>query len=410
MSIYKDYFDGITPEKDNENFADSIINAEKSKMKISPKKITAAAVAAATAAAVTVTGYASGWGLSDIFHSWYGKNENIAMENLATVTAENINDNFSCLDFEIMGAISDDNISAIFIDVTRTDGKNFDCAEYHAVDKNGIPYYYPDGKAAILTPENRFSATGHSVLSVKPEEIYKENELYEIRYDNMNPVYGIKTYEIKDNSPEDNRIIIAVCINKTELAENTESINLELYGFKCEKLTYSYENGINCAENYIAESINGFWSANISLDFEECDKLISNPNEYISLEFYNHASTPESIRHEMLDFTLTELTVTPISVSLDFEAPLHDEIMYQFISDIGEVVLKNGDTVKFGAHIDIPFFINENGSALDPEIADLAPYYERGEKWSFENKFMLETPIDINEIDYVKIGEKTFRF
>ena len=34
MSIYKDYFDGITPEKDNEKFTESIINAEKPKMKM----------------------------------------------------------------------------------------------------------------------------------------------------------------------------------------------------------------------------------------------------------------------------------------------------------------------------------------------------------------------------------------
>ena len=68
MSIYKDYFSGITPEKDNRQFIDSIINAEKPKMKISPKKITAAAVAAATGLAAAVTGYASGWDYGAVFN------------------------------------------------------------------------------------------------------------------------------------------------------------------------------------------------------------------------------------------------------------------------------------------------------------------------------------------------------
>ncbi len=411
MSIYKNFFDNITPEKSNAEFAEGIINADKPRLKISPRKFAAAGIAAATAAAVTVTGYASGWNLSEIIHSWFGGNEAVAYENITPVSAENIHDNFEALDFEIRGALSDDNIAVVFIDVTRTDGEIFDCTEYHALDENGEPYYYYDGKAAVLTPKNSFSASGYAVTDAEPAEVYSNEELFEVRYDSSEPVYGIKTYEIKDMSAADNRLTVAVCINKAELPENTEYINLELYGFKTEKYTYTdLGNEITSAASYITENIKGYWSADVTLDFAECEKLTAKPDETISLDFYNHAGTPEALRHEMLDFTLTELTVSPISVSMSFEAPLYGETMYQYIYDIGEIVLKNGDIVKFGNSSAIPFFINEKGAALEPEIADIAPYYEQGEKWSFENKFMLETPIDINEVDYVKIGEKTFEF
>lgn len=410
MSIYKDFFENITPEKDNEQFADSIINAEKPKMKISPKKFAAAGIAAATAMAVTVTGYASGWDLGEIIHSWFGENEEFAIDSITPVTAENISDNFSALDFEVKGALSDDSIAVVFVDVTRTDGENFDCAEYHAVDENGEPYYHYDGKAAILTPNNIFSTDCYVITDTEPLKLYDDSELYEIHYDNLEPVYGVKTYGVKDTNPTDNRITVAICINKTEISEEAKYLNLELYGFRTQKYTYSYEDGNTIAECYITDTLNGYWNADITFDFAECEKLTSNPDETISLDFYNHASSPDALSHEMLDFTLTELTISPICVSLDFESPLYDKVMYQFISDIGEVVLKNGEVVKFGEHSGIPFFINEEGSAVDPEIADLAPYYDRGGKWRFANKFMLETPIDINEVDYVKIGEKIFEF
>lgn len=410
MSIYKDFYDSITPEKSNEQFVSEITGAKKTNIRINPKKYAAAGIAAATAAAVTVTGYASGWNLSEIIHSWFGENEKFAINNITPVAAENITDNFSTLDFEVKGALSDDNIAVVFIDVTRTDGENFDCGEYHAADKNGEPYYHFDGKPAILTPDNIFSTDCYAVTSTEPLEIYDDSGLYEICCDNMEPVHGVKTYGVRDTNPTDNQITVAVCINKTEMPEKAEYLNLELYGFRTQKYTYSYENGHTIAEYYTTETINGHWNADITFDYAECEKLTSAPYETISLDFYNHASTPDALRHELLDFTLTELTVSPISVSLDFEAPLYDEVMYQSISDVGEVVLKNGDIVRFGYKNDIPFFINEQGAAVPPEIAGMTPYYERGEKWSFKNKYMLETPININEIDYVRIGEKIFEF
>lgn len=121
MSIYKDFYDSITPEKSNEQFADSIINAEKPKMKISPKKFAAAGIAAATAAAVTVTGYASGWDYSAVFNQIFGeKSANI--ENHIVSEATEICDDIDHLDFEIVAAAADRQGVLVIVDVTPQNG------------------------------------------------------------------------------------------------------------------------------------------------------------------------------------------------------------------------------------------------------------------------------------------------
>lgn len=121
MSIYKDYFENITPEKSNEQFLEEIINSEKPKMKISPKKITAAAVAAATAAAVTVTGYASGWDYSAVFGQIFGDRA-VNIENSIVPVATQICDDIEHLDFEIVAAAADSQSALIIIDVTPQNG------------------------------------------------------------------------------------------------------------------------------------------------------------------------------------------------------------------------------------------------------------------------------------------------
>lgn len=132
MSIYKDYFENITPEKDNEKFAESIINAEKPKMKISPRKITAAAVAAATAMAVTVTGYASGWDYSAVFGQIFG-NRAVNIEGNYVKQATVTKNDFDYLDIEISAIVADKYTVMTVFDITGKNGyeitKNGDITE-----------------------------------------------------------------------------------------------------------------------------------------------------------------------------------------------------------------------------------------------------------------------------------------
>lgn len=121
MSIYKNFYDNITPEKSNEQFADSIINAKKPKMKTSPKKITAAAIAAATGLAVTVTGYASGWDYGAVFNEIFGEKSANIQTHLVTEATE-VCDDIDHLDFEIAAAAADRQGVLVIIDITPQNG------------------------------------------------------------------------------------------------------------------------------------------------------------------------------------------------------------------------------------------------------------------------------------------------
>jgi len=121
MSIYKDYFSGITPEKDNRQFIDSIINAEKPKMKISPKKITAAAVAAATGLAAAVTGYASGWDYGAVFNQIFGE-KSANLQNHLVAEATEVCDDIDHLDFDVVAAAADRQGVLVIVDVKPQNG------------------------------------------------------------------------------------------------------------------------------------------------------------------------------------------------------------------------------------------------------------------------------------------------
>lgn len=156
MSIYKDYFNGINPEKDNKNFADSIINAEKQKMKIRPKKITAVAVAAATAAAVTVTGYASGWDYGDIFEQIFGEKA-INIENHTLEQGTVIENSIDNLDITLTAAAAD-NHSAIFIlDVITEDGSEI-C--YKEGDSRGEDIFWDKYTIRLQSPDPEITYYG----------------------------------------------------------------------------------------------------------------------------------------------------------------------------------------------------------------------------------------------------------
>ncbi len=156
MSIYKDYFNGITPEKDNEKFADSIINAEKPKMKLSPKKFAAAAVAAATAAAVTVTGYASGWDYSAVFGQIFG-DKAVNIENHTLEQGTVIENSIDNLDITLTAAAAD-NHSAIFVlDVITEDGSEI-C--YEEGDSRGEDIFWDKYNIRLQSPDPEITYYG----------------------------------------------------------------------------------------------------------------------------------------------------------------------------------------------------------------------------------------------------------
>lgn len=116
MSIYKDYFENIIPEKDNRQFSDSIINSKKTKIRINGKKITALIVAAVTTAAITITGYASGWDYGAVFGQIFGEKA-VNIEPHIVSEATEICDDIDHLDFEVVAAAADRQSVHIIVDI-----------------------------------------------------------------------------------------------------------------------------------------------------------------------------------------------------------------------------------------------------------------------------------------------------
>ncbi len=120
MSIYKDFFDNITPKTTNKQFSESIISAENPKHRLNLKRCTAAGIAAATATAITVTGYANDWDYGAVFGQIFGEKA-VNIESHLVSEATEICDDIDHLDFEIVAAAADRQGVLVIVDVTPQD-------------------------------------------------------------------------------------------------------------------------------------------------------------------------------------------------------------------------------------------------------------------------------------------------
>lgn len=50
----------------------------------------------------------------------------------------------------------------------------------------------------------------------------------------------------------------------------------------------------------------------------------------------------------------------------------------------------------------MPYFYNETGNLLGND--------KNYDKWNIKETYLLNEPVDLQQIDYVKIGEKEFKF
>ncbi len=401
MNAYKKLYDGIAPEKSSAEFTEEIIKG-RTAHKTKGKGFTAAAIAAAAACAVSVTACAYTWGFGDILRSWFGAEEESLTDMLMQVNAENVITKGENVDIEIAGAAYCDGIGTVFMDITRTDGEVFDLSEYNIPDTNGNPYIYDDGVMATATPDIRFAYQNTSIDIIKPIP-GNESSLYTESL----PV-GVNQYIVKDENPSDNKVTIAACFNIGELTETNAVLHFELSDLTTsrQRITGKEEaimaNGkaktAYRTEEEKYEELDCGWAGDLGLTFKESEKRVITPKETVSLEFYNQSG--DSRRY--CDFSLERLTVSNFSVSMELEAPVPDEWLLPFIYDIGEIVFKNGETVEFGNHGLVPYFYKETGNAL----GNSANY----DKWNIKETYLLNEPVDLQQIDYVIIGEKEFKF
>ena len=321
---------------------------------------------------------------------------------LMQINAENVVTKGENVDIEIAGAAYCDGIGTVFMNITRNDGEIFDLAEYSIPDTNGNPYIYDDGVMAAAIPDIKFAYHNTSVDITKPIP-GNEGSLYT---DSL-PV-SVKQYIVKDENSSDNKVTIASCFDISELKETNAALHFELSclttsrqritGKKKAVMADGEVKTVYITEEEIYEELDCGWAGDLSLCFNESEKRVITPKETVSLEFYNQSGNSR----RYYDFSLEKLTVSNFSVSMELEATTPDEWLLPFIYDIGEIVLKNGKTIEFGNHGEVPYFYKETGNLLGND--------KNYDKWNIKETYLLNEPVDLQQIDYVKIGEKEFKF
>ncbi len=380
MSIYKEFYENITPEKSNEQFASEIRNSTKPVKKFSAKKFMPVGIAAAAMAAVTVTASAAGWDLSGVIHSFFNGGGNAITENIAELTVENVNCRTDETTVEVLGGLKDDIWTTIFVEITRNDGNIFDNSNHRFAYENG--------------------------------EICEETDWelpYDVRLDiSYYSALFPRHFVVDDGCPNDNSMTFAVCYETDKLEEFGNTVNLAINSVIIEERfivgepTKIGNRTTWPSDTRLLEAPECYWSADIKTEFEEGNARNLTFDESVIFTFYTDAQTHEEYREDEIEFRVKELTASDFSLAMRIEAPVYDEYMYYHpYWTEGEIVLKDGTTVGFGGDNERYTYEQHNTAfkKADPE-----------KPWVVEISFILDRPIDVNEIDYVTINGVRFGF
>lgn len=404
MSIYKDYFNSIKFEKDIGQLSEIITKAERKQIPVF-RRFSVVFAAVFMALGVSVTAYAAvnNWDFDAILNSWFGGNAILLEDSLAEVTIENMIDNMENVDISITGAVCDNGITTIFLDIERTDGKIF--------DTNPIP---------------RYDFYGNPVLDENNEQIYDSPryevngiiEVYDIRRKNrmQSRIYA---YIVKDEAPSDNKLTLAAVpygvddgfnyINDDNRAEVTVLIRditrtcLEPYN----EMGY-YRYGVSEHLNDKWYNINSQWYAKASFDYTNVNSKTINAEGEVVMPFHNDTSRITELKACEGIAELNKITVTNISLILELEFIRTKEQYYPIVNreeGIAKLYMKDGSYYTVGNDDSLPSFYNSFNVLTSSELSK-----DIGKRVGLNARHMLPEPIDLNQVDYIEISGKTYKF
>ncbi len=428
MSEFKNYFDGIDTTA-NTAAECGEIRSKAARIK-KRRKVASSALGVTLAVMMTTTvavSAAGGWDISEIIGRWFKGNTELISDNLSVVTAENVENGFEFINISPNGAVVDDNMAVIFLDVTRNDGNIFDSGEYTATTKDGEIFYDSNGENGLIEPHFYFEIIDESFTMLN-----KANEDFIFTFDSSVPA---RQYLVDDGNPADNSITIAVCCDIStlrqmyfrglEAAKNNDEVTvrysdasgnfdyeIKSIKFKLGSLTEKrnnvisqYKNGGILIDSFVPERIFGSWNGEFNFDIKSPKTASvqpnreaifkvnpSNPNEDGVLEKYDYS------------FNVEKITVSQMSVSfeLDGEAPEQQRFLETW--KIGEIIMKNGNTVQISSDGNTtPSIFREGGN-----VNENLPSEYTSETWHISASVMLPEPIDPDEVEAVRLGDTTF--
>lgn len=400
MSIFNEYLDNINIETDIDNeFRRIISKAEKIKKHRKIKSCMVGALAAGMMTTTVAIGASYNWSITEIMEAWFGENTPTLAENISIVTAENVENNFEHLNIIPNGAVVDDNMIIIFLDVERTDGNNFDCKNYTVTDTNGNVFYDDNNKTFEEIPFYDLDIVDSKAV------VNAINNDYEYSYETAIPV---RQYMVSDEYSDDNKITLAFCFDKTTITGNGEndiehhaeinSIKLNLKYLEGRKVNIIKKNGVLHYDKYVFEKSGGSWNGELKLDMQHGKQITIEPNKtaIFNIESSNSDGTLEKTDY---NFNVKKISISQMSIGFELEGESPETSSSLYSHSMGEIIMKNGETIVICPDDRTPVIRREGGN--DPSI-------NSSDKWEVNMSIMLKKPIDLNDISQVRIGNKIF--
>lgn len=423
MSAFKNYFDGIDT-KANTSAECGEIRSKAAKIK-KRRKAAASAVGVTLAVMMTTTvavSAAGGWNITEIIGRWFKGNTASITDNLSVVTAENAENEFEFLDIAPNGAVIDDNMIIFFIDVTRNDGNIFNCEEYAMTTTDGSFAYDSDGEKIMDIPQHYFNSMDLKfALNITEENGFNYDAEYET---------AVRQYLVDDGSSSDNKITIAFCCDRAALESQLGEKCYTVFGtevvdisdvkrceFKSVKLNVGSltnrtdfvlsQSKVDGHYNFAGcstEKIDGSWNGELMFDIKPTKSVTIEPNKSSTFEVRptggNEDVVPEKYDYS---FNVDKITLSQMSVSFDISAEAPELGSYIETHKIGEIIMKNGDTVTIQPYTLVPCMYHETGN-----VNAILPPEQRRTKWEIGASVMLTEPIDPDEVEAVRLGDTTF--
>lgn len=380
-------YNRILSEIESRNTITDDFTAVKSKIrKIKTRRrrtrLASIAAAAVLTTSVTAAAAAYNWDIRAITAAWFGgKTEHIAESTLDEITADNVTNTFNDIAVEPKGAVYDENIAVIFMEISRTDGGIFDCTPYEALTAEGEPY--SNGSSMTESPQYKFDdcdmyipAGGNWIRGRR---------------------FLSRCYFVDDGNPADEKITAAFCMDSIALNGSDNKVHIEFGSLRKEQYTFRKNSVGTMMEPYTVETLDGLWSGDIDLGgVRPTDSKKITPNSSTEMHISYQDGSPGV--HE---FDVTELSVSKISVNAKLRSDTPEEMMFLLEFGVGEITMRDGRTIPICPDFSIPNFIAESGNLTGLNVP-------QEEEWKINATFMLQESIDPDDVAAVKLGSTVF--
>ncbi|MDE6594283.1 MAG: hypothetical protein K2K57_14620 [Oscillospiraceae bacterium] len=397
MSIYKKYFDEISPNTSLDTQTENI-RSKARRIKRRRRNVWAAGITAAAFMMCTVTAAATDRNILEMAASWLGIGTEKAETAMAQIRTVEMYNEFNGLEVRPQTVYSDGSVNIFFIDLIRTDGGIFDRTEFNVTMTDGTPAIDPEtGLQQTDRHRTRFghiSATSHYDIMENGENIGES----------AFQIVPSSIYVMDDDDPSDNMITVAVYAEKEKgLLESGEAtLNLLLGNITTEK--HSLRKGAGDSlwiESEIVDSMPGTWNGNLYFTPRECEKITLTPGKASIFKTYPQNVDENGIM-PMYDtpFTVDEIVLTEMTVSLKIHGQRPDEMRFFNPYRASEIFFSDGSSIVLNPDYRTPSILKggEHLPALNSS----------DEPWECSLSIMLPETIDLDDVTAIRMGSEVF--